>query len=254
MCGIVGYVGPRQASKILMDGLRRMEYRGYDSAGIAVLDQGTLDIRKAAGKLGVLAAEIAGDEPKGTTGIGHTRWATHGGPTTPNAHPHTDHSGRIALIHNGIIENAACDQDGAARARPCLHVGDRHRGAGAPGRAAFYDGNLEEAVASALRDVDGAYGICVISSDEPGVLIAARNGSPIILGIGDGENLVASDQSALLEHTRSVIYLDNGEMAVLTAEGYRVRTLTSRARRQARSTRSSGTSRRSSGAASSTSC
>ena len=227
MCGIVGYVGPRQASKILMDGLRRMEYRGYDSAGIAVLDQGTLDIRKAAGKLGVLAAEIAGDEPKGTTGIGHTRWATHGGPTTPNAHPHTDHSGRIALIHNGIIENAASIKK-ALLARGHVFTSETDTEVLAHLVGAFYDGNLEEAVASALRDVDGAYGICVISSDEPGVLIAARNGSPIILGIGDGENLVASDQSALLEHTRSVIYLDNGEMAVLTAEGYRVRTLTSR--------------------------
>src|SRR6201995_3791259 len=106
MCGIVGYVGPKQATRILMDGLRRMEYRGYDSAGIAVLDDGGIEIRKAAGKLSVLAGEIAGSEPKGTTGIGHTRWATHGAPTTPNAHPHTDQSGRIALIHNGIIENS----------------------------------------------------------------------------------------------------------------------------------------------------
>ncbi len=227
MCGIVGYVGPQQASKILMDGLRRMEYRGYDSAGIAVLDGGDLDIRKAAGKLGILAAEIAGNEPLGTTGIGHTRWATHGGPTTPNAHPHTDQSGKIALIHNGIIENAASIKK-ALVARGHVFTSETDTEVLAHLVGAFYEGNLEEAVASALRDVDGADGICVISSDEPGVLIVARNGSPIILGIGDGENLVASDQSALLEHTRQVIYLDNGELAVLTADGYRVRTLTSR--------------------------
>jgi glucosamine--fructose-6-phosphate aminotransferase (isomerizing) len=227
MCGIVGYVGPRQATPILMEGLRRMEYRGYDSAGIAVLNGGVLQIRKAAGKLGILAEEIAGCEPHGTTGIGHTRWATHGGPTTVNAHPHTDQSGRIALIHNGIIENAPAIKK-ALLDRGHVFKSETDTEVLAHLVGAFYEGNLEEAVASALRDVDGAYGICVISIDEPGVLIAARNGSPIILGIGDGENLVASDQSALVEHTRSVVYLDNGEMAILTADGYRVRTLTTR--------------------------
>ncbi len=227
MCGIVGYVGPRQAAPILMEGLRRMEYRGYDSAGIAILDDGELVIRKAAGKLGILAQELVGAEPQGTTGIGHTRWATHGAPTTPNAHPHTDRSGRIALIHNGIIENAtAIRKTLLARGHEFISETDTEVLAHLVG--AFYEGNLEEAVASALRDVDGAYGICVISADEPDVLVVARNGSPIILGIGDGENLVASDQSALVEHTRSVVYLDNGEMAILTPDGYRVRTLTSR--------------------------
>ncbi len=227
MCGIVGYVGPRQATAILMEGLRRMEYRGYDSAGIAVLNGGELQIRKAAGKLGVLAAEIVGNEPHGTMGIGHTRWATHGGPTTINAHPHTDQSGRIALIHNGIIENAPAIKQ-ALLDRGHVFTSETDTEVLAHLIGAFYEGNLEEAVASALRDVDGAYGICVICSEEPGTLVVARNGSPIILGIGDGENLVASDQSALLEHTRSVVYLDNGEMAILKADGYRVRTLTSR--------------------------
>ncbi|MBP9899563.1 MAG: glutamine--fructose-6-phosphate transaminase (isomerizing), partial [Gemmatimonadales bacterium] len=148
-------------------------------------------------------------------------------PTTPNAHPHTDQSGKIALIHNGIIENAASIKK-ALLARGHVFTSETDTEVLAHLVGAFYEGNLEEAVASALRDVNGAYGICVISSDEPDVLIVARNGSPIILGIGDGENLVASDQSALLEHTRQVIYLDNGELAVLTADGYRVRTLTSR--------------------------
>ncbi len=227
MCGIVGYVGPREAATILMDGLKRMEYRGYDSAGIAIINGNGMTIRKAAGKLGVLAAELEGNMPHGTIGIGHTRWATHGAPTTPNAHPHTDQSGKIALIHNGIIENAS-DLRKALIGRGHEFTSETDTEVLAHLIGAFYEGNLEEAVAAALRDVDGAYGICVISADEPGTLIAARNGSPIILGIGEGEYLVASDQSAIVEHTRNVIYLDNGEMAVLTADGYRVRTLQTR--------------------------
>jgi glucosamine--fructose-6-phosphate aminotransferase (isomerizing) len=210
-----------------MEGLRRMEYRGYDSAGIAVLNGHGIDIRKAAGKLSVLAGEVAGKEPVGTLGIGHTRWATHGAPTTPNAHPHTDQSGRIALIHNGIIENATSIRK-ALRARGHVFHSETDTEVLAHLIGEFYDGSLEEAVAAALRDVDGAYGIVVMSQDEPGTLVAARNGSPIVLGIGEGENLVASDQSALLDHTRSVVYLDNDELAVLTADGFRVRNLTSR--------------------------
>ncbi|HET9134520.1 MAG TPA: glutamine--fructose-6-phosphate transaminase (isomerizing) [Gemmatimonadales bacterium] len=227
MCGIVGYVGPRNATPILMEGLRRMEYRGYDSAGIAVLTADGLTVRKAAGKLSVLVGELDGTAPAGTLGIGHTRWATHGGPTTPNAHPHTDQSGRIALIHNGIIENATALRT-ALQARGHVFRSETDTEVLAHLIGALYEGSLEEAVAAALRDVDGAYGICVISKDEPGTLVTARNGSPIILGIGEGEFLVASDQSAIVEHTRNVVYLDNGEMAVLTRDGYHVRTLTSR--------------------------
>ncbi len=227
MCGIVGYVGPEEAAPILMDGLRRMEYRGYDSAGVAVINGNGLHLHKAAGKLNVLADELEGRMPHGTLGIGHTRWATHGAATTTNAHPHTDQSGKIALIHNGIIENAS-DLRKALVARGHVFTSETDTEVLAHLIGEFYEGNLEEAVASALRDVDGAYGIAVISADEPGTLVAARNGSPIILGIGDGEFLVASDQSAIVEHTRSVIYLDNGELAVLTRDGYRVRTLTSR--------------------------
>ncbi len=227
MCGIVGYVGPKQATKILMEALRRMEYRGYDSAGIAVLHDGGIEIHKQAGKLSMLAADIAGHEPVGTTGMGHTRWATHGAPNKVNAHPHLDQSGRIALIHNGIIENSnAIKKALVARGHTFLSETDTEVLAHLIGE--LYEGNLEEAVAAALRDVDGAYGIVVLSADEPGTMIVARNGSPIVLGIGEGENLVASDQSALLDHTRSVVYLDNGEMAVLTANDYRVRTLTTR--------------------------
>ena len=227
MCGIVGYVGPRDVAPILLDGLKRMEYRGYDSAGIAVLTPDGLAVRKAAGKLSVLVDELAEALPRGTIGIGHTRWATHGAPTTPNAHPHTDQSGRIAIIHNGIIENAS-DLRQALIARGHQFSSETDTEVLAHLIGALYQGSLEEAVAAALRDVDGAYGISVVSTDEPGTLITARNGSPIILGIGDGEYLVASDQSAIVEHTRRVIYLDNGEMAVLTRDGYRVRTLRSR--------------------------
>jgi glucosamine--fructose-6-phosphate aminotransferase (isomerizing) len=227
MCGIVGYVGPKQATRVLMEGLRRMEYRGYDSAGIAVLNGGGIEIHKAAGKLGVLADELAGHEPVGTTGMGHTRWATHGAPTTVNAHPHTDQSGRIALIHNGIIENSNSIKK-ALVARGHVFHSETDTEVLAHLIGELYEGNLEDAVAAALRDVNGAYGIVVLSADEPGTLVAARNGSPIVLGIGEGENLVASDQSALLDHTRNVVYLDNGEMAVLTAGGFRVRNLSTR--------------------------
>jgi len=225
MCGIVGYVGPRQASPILIDGLRRMEYRGYDSAGVAVLNGGGIKVRKAAGKLSALVDQLRAETPSGTVGVGHTRWATHGAPTTPNAHPHLDQSGRIAVIHNGIIENAAVIRK-ALEKRGHVFKSETDTEVLAHLIGAYYEGNLEQAVAGALWDVEGAYGIAVISADEPDTLVAARNGSPLLVGVGDGEFFVASDASAILEHTRSVVYLDDGEMAVLTREGYRVRNLT----------------------------
>ena len=225
MCGIVGYVGPKQASPILIDGLRRMEYRGYDSAGVAVLNGGDIKIRKAAGKLAALVDKLRTETPSGTVGIGHTRWATHGAPTTPNAHPHLDQKGRIAVIHNGIIENSAAIRK-ALEKRGHLFKSETDTEVLAHLIGAYYEGNLEQAVAGALWDIDGAYGIAVISADEPDTLVAARNGSPLLVGVGDGEYFVASDASAILEHTRSVVYLDDGEMAVLTRDGYRVRNLT----------------------------
>src|SRR5688572_5527651 len=224
MCGIVGYVGPKQASPILIDGLRRMEYRGYDSAGVAVLNGGDIKIRKAAGKLSALVDKLRTETPSGTVGIGHTRWATHGAPTTPNAHPHLDQNGRIAVIHNGIIENSAAIRK-ALEARGHGFKSETDTEVLAHLIGEFYEGNLEEAVAAALREVDGAYGLAFISSEEPGVLVAARNGSPLLVGVGENEWFVASDASPLLQHTRSVVYLDDGEMAVLTREGYRVRNL-----------------------------
>jgi glucosamine--fructose-6-phosphate aminotransferase (isomerizing) len=224
MCGIVGYIGPRQAAGLLLEGLRRLEYRGYDSAGIAVVNGRGLKIMKAAGKLSVLEGELNDNMPQGTIGIGHTRWATHGAPTTTNAHPHTDQSGRIAVIHNGIIENSGAIRK-ALQQRGHTFKSDTDTEVLAHLVGEFYEGNLEEAVASALRDVEGAYGLAFISSDEPGVIVAARNGSPLLVGVGEDEWFVASDASPLLQHTRAVVYLDDGEMVVLTREGYRVRNL-----------------------------
>ena len=224
MCGIVGYIGPRQAAGLLVEGLRRLEYRGYDSAGIAVVNGRGLKIMKAAGKLSVLEGELGDNMPQGTIGIGHTRWATHGAPTTTNAHPHTDQSGRIAVIHNGIIENSGSIRK-ALEQRGHTFKSDTDTEVLAHLVGEFYQGNLEDAVASALRDVEGAYGLAFISSDEPGVIVAARNGSPLLVGVGENEWFVASDASPLLQHTRAVVYLDDGEMVVLTREGYRVRNL-----------------------------
>jgi glutamine---fructose-6-phosphate transaminase (isomerizing) len=224
MCGIVGYIGPREAADLLIEGLRRLEYRGYDSSGIAVVNGQGLKILKAAGKLSVLEQELEAGMPVGTLGIGHTRWATHGAPTTPNAHPHTDESGRLAVIHNGIIENSAAIRKTLER-RGHTFKSETDTEVLAHLVGEYYAGNLEEAVAAALREVDGAYGLAFISADEPGVLVAARKGSPLLVGVGENEWFVASDASPLLQYTRSVVYLDDGEMAVLTRDGYRVRNL-----------------------------
>jgi len=225
MCGIVGYIGPRPAADILLEGLKRLEYRGYDSAGLAVINGTRVRVKKSAGKIAALATLLASDKPAGTVGIGHTRWATHGAPTTPNAHPHTDGTGRIALIHNGIIENASALRTVLTQ-RGSQFRSETDTEVLAHLIGAYYRGSLEEAVASALRDVDGAYGIAVLCADEPDLLVAARNGSPLLVGVGADEWFVASDASAILEHTRTVVYLDDGEMAVLTRDGYRIRNLT----------------------------
>ena len=224
MCGIVGYVGPRQAAGLLLEGLRRLEYRGYDSSGIAVVNGAGLTVMKQAGKLSALEKQLEGAMPKGSLGIGHTRWATHGAPTTPNAHPHTDQTGRIALIHNGIIENSSAIRR-ALEQRGHTFKSETDTEVLAHLVGECYNGNIEEAVAQALREVDGAYGIAVICSEEPDVLVAARKGSPLLVGVGENEWFVASDASAILAHTRSVVYLDDGEMVVLNRKGYHVRDL-----------------------------
>jgi len=223
MCGIVGYVGKRDAVPILFEGLHRLEYRGYDSAGVAIVKPGGLRIHKAEGKVRALEA-ISPKRLKGGIGIGHTRWATHGPPSDLNAHPHTDATGRIAVVHNGIVENAA-----ALRAH--LTAGGTEFRSETDTEviahmiAASDAPTLEGAVSEALRAIEGAYGLAVVSADEPGKIVVARNGSPIILGVGDKEMFVASDAAALVRHTQQVVYLDDGEVAVLDAAGYRTATL-----------------------------
>ena len=222
MCGIVGYVGRRKALPVLLDGLKRLEYRGYDSAGVALVADGRLVVKKAAGKIAALEAQLGRDTLGATAGMAHTRWATHGAPTTVNAHPHTDCSGDIAVVHNGIIENHA------PLRQMLLAKGHRFSSETDTEVLAhlieqFYQGSLEEAVASALQEVEGAYGLLVLSAKEPDTLVAARSGSPLLLGLGNGENFVASDPSAVLAYTRSVVYLDEGNLAVVTPAGYRVK-------------------------------
>ncbi|CAN5784241.1 glutamine--fructose-6-phosphate transaminase (isomerizing) [soil metagenome] len=221
MCGIVGYIGSRDATQLLVDGLKRLEYRGYDSAGVSLMNGAGVETRKAKGKIAMLEAAIESHPVEGNVGIAHTRWATHGPPNECNAHPHHDCTGTISVVHNGIIENY-----GPLRAmlQKTGHtfVSETDTEVLAHLVEAAFDGNLEEAVVDALALVEGTYGIAVISSRDPDKVVAARKGSPLLIGLGDGENYVASDVAAILQHTRQVVYLDDGEMAVLTKDGYRV--------------------------------
>ncbi len=222
MCGIVGYVGARTATPLLIEGLKRLEYRGYDSAGVATLDDGgRLGLRRAAGKIGKLEAVLAADPLPGSQGIAHTRWATHGPPTERNAHPHLSQDGTIAVVHNGIVENAPLLRQ-ELQARGYAFASDTDTEVLAHLIQEAYAGSLEAAVIEALWQVEGTYGIAVLSSREPGTLVAARKGSPLLVGLGQGEHFVASDASAILSHTRDVVYLDDGDVAVVTRDGYRV--------------------------------
>ncbi len=234
MCGIVGYVGKRIAGPILIEGLRRLEYRGYDSAGIACLDSGRLSVRKKSGKIEEgLAALVKNTPAPGRVGIGHTRWATHGPPTDSNSHPHLDRSGKVAVVHNGVIENydrlkERLVADGhifhsATDTEVLAHLIGKHLAAGAP----VADGThpLAAAVAAALREVIGTYGIAVVCEDYPGVMIGARRGSPLIIGVGEGENFLASDASAIVSHTRQVVYLNDYDVVTLTADEFAVTNL-----------------------------
>ncbi|MGH7501328.1 MAG: glutamine--fructose-6-phosphate transaminase (isomerizing) [Longimicrobiales bacterium] len=227
MCGIVGYIGKRSAVPLLLDGLRRMEYRGYDSAGVTVLVNGGLVTHKAAGKISELEAVLGnGRSPVGRVGIGHTRWATHGSPTTENAHPHMDCSGEFAVVHNGIIENASVLREQLA-SRGHIFRSETDTEIIAHLIEAAYTDSLEQAVRAALRQLDGAYGLAIMSSRDPGKIVVARHGSPLLLGIGEnGEYYAASDAAAVLAQTRQVVYLDDGEMAVLSPEGYRTLAIT----------------------------
>jgi glucosamine--fructose-6-phosphate aminotransferase (isomerizing) len=226
MCGIVGYVGHRECLPILIEGLKRLEYRGYDSAGVAIHKDGQLQIVKAAGKIRQLESRLQQHPVSGRFGMGHTRWATHGEPNDTNAHPHTDETKSVALVHNGIIENyatlkSALISEGHAfttdtDTEVLAHLIEKYLKRGL---------KLERAVGAALRDVEGTYGIVVMCASEPGVLVGARNGSPMVLGIADGEYYLASDVAAIVEHTRQVIYLDDGEMSVLTPDGFHTATI-----------------------------
>jgi len=224
MCGIVGYLGDQPAGPILIGGLRRLEYRGYDSAGVCIQNGDGLVTVKREGKLGRLQEALDERMPKGTVGIAHTRWATHGPPNRANAHPHTNAAGDIAMIHNGIIENAEVLRAGLTQegytftsetdTEVVVHLIDH----------LWKDGmKLEDAVAAALREVEGAYGIAVISNRDPEKIVVARNGSPLLLGVGpNGAMMAGSDAAAVIAVTREVVYLDDGDYAVLTRDGYAV--------------------------------
>jgi glucosamine--fructose-6-phosphate aminotransferase (isomerizing) len=222
MCGIVGYIGGKDAVPVLFEGLARLEYRGYDSAGVAVLSRGSLKVHKRAGRVDGLVA-TAPKRLRGTVGIGHTRWATHGKPTDANAHPHVDSANAIAVVHNGIIENAS--ELRATVLADVVFISETDTEVLAHLIAAQPEADLEDAVRAALLLVEGAYGIAVIDRRQPDRIVVARNGSPVLLGIGNGEHFVASDASALVRHTDQVIYLDDREMAVLAADGFRTFTL-----------------------------
>ncbi|MDD5454314.1 MAG: glutamine--fructose-6-phosphate transaminase (isomerizing) [Candidatus Ratteibacteria bacterium] len=222
MCGIIGYIGNNNAVPIILEGLRKLEYRGYDSAGIAVLNKGKISLSKRKGKIADLENSIKKKKFLGNPGLGHTRWATHGDPSDINAHPHADCSGKIAVVHNGIIENYASlrqllEEEGhlfksSTDTEVFPHLIEK-----------FYKGDLLKAVQEALALIEGAYAFAVICEDEPDKIIAARLGSPLVVGIGkNGNFFVASDTVAIVKYTRRVIYLDDGEIAVITPKGYHI--------------------------------
>ncbi len=231
MCGIVGYIGPAEAVPILLDGLRRLEYRGYDSAGVALADGGNLEIRKTVGRIQNLA-ELIGRQPvHGHRGISHTRWATHGAVTDENAHPHTDQSGRLVLVHNGVIENYQQLREEMEREGHTFHsqtdtevlahlIGKHASALGEPTAE-----HLVEAVRMALREVQGTYGIAVMHRDVPDLIVGARRGSPLVLGVGRGENFLASDVAALVSHTRDVVYLKDFEIVLLRPGSFQIQSL-----------------------------
>jgi glutamine---fructose-6-phosphate transaminase (isomerizing) len=221
VCGIVAYIGPRQATAVLLDGLQRLEYRGYDSAGVAVMNGTGVHIRRAVGRLSNLAAELGTSPLTGGLGMGHTRWATHGPPSLANSHPHIGYDGRLAVIHNGIIENyrelkAELMADGVefqsdTDTEVIAHLLTRE-----------YKGDLLAALRDVLKRLRGAYALAVCHADEPDRIVATRMGSPLIIGLGEDENLLASDVPAVLKHTRKIIYLHEGELAVLTREAVKL--------------------------------
>ncbi len=218
MCGIVGYCGPRAAAPILVEGLKRLEYRGYDSAGISVFHDDALNVVKRAGKINDLRAAVP-DQFPGSVGIGHTRWATHGEVNDANAHPHLDDTGRIAIVHNGIIENFQTLKD-RLESEGHQFASDTDSEVVAHLVSSLYDGDLEQAVKRAITLVKGTYGIVAMHLDEPDRLVGARNGSPLVLGIGENEMFLASDVTAIIAHTKQVIYVEDGEVVSINSSSY----------------------------------
>jgi glucosamine--fructose-6-phosphate aminotransferase (isomerizing) len=219
MCGIVGYTGPRQAGPILIEGLRRLEYRGYDSAGIALVDEeGAMFVEKRAGKLANLRDAIADGTPHATIGLAHTRWATHGRPNDLNAHPHQDCTGAITVIHNGIIENFRELRDGL-EARGHVLTSETDTEAIAHLVEEAYEGDLADAVRASLRRVEGAYALVVMHKGEVSRLVGARHNVPLVVGLNGEESFIASDVSAILAHTNRVVFLDEGDIADVRPTG-----------------------------------
>ena len=238
MCGIVGYIGRRDAVPVLLEGLRSLEYRGYDSAGLAVIHRNRLQVTKTAGRVQDLRDRVEDRASgrttgtKATIGIGHTRWATHGEPNEVNAHPHTDTEGRIAVVHNGIIENAEQLRDAlSARGVKLVSETDTEALAHMIAAEATEGTSLQDAVRQTLRHVEGTYGLVVLDTKNPNELVVARNGSPIVLGIGESEMFVASDVAALVRYTKQVVYLDDAEVATVHASDFRTAALDERDRR-----------------------
>jgi glucosamine--fructose-6-phosphate aminotransferase (isomerizing) len=225
MCGIIGYIGPKPVVPVILEGLRRLEYRGYDSAGVAVVQNGGVEVRRSAGKLINLENAIQSKPLSGAYGLGHTRWATHGRPTEENAHPHRDGSGRIVVVHNGIIENyLEIKRELIAEGHTFESETDTEVVAHLVQKEWKNDG-LENAVYRAMQRVRGLFALVLLSADDPEKLVTVRNGPPIVVGIGDGEYFVASDVPAILSHTRNVVFLDDREMAVVTPQGVQYKTL-----------------------------
>jgi len=225
MCGIVGYIGKKNAVPILMAGLKRLEYRGYDSAGIAILEDDHVRVTKEVGKLGVLENKLNQLKLNSNIGIGHTRWATHGEPNEVNAHPHIDSKGNIALIHNGIIENYTTLQK-MLKDKGHEFRTDTDTEVVSHLIEELYDGDFEAAFHMALSELEGTYGLAVLSRFEPDKIFVARQGSPLVVGLGENEYFLASDVSAIVAHTRTVFYLEDGETAVLSREGITTKTRT----------------------------
>ncbi len=225
MCGIIGYIGPKPVVSVVLDGLRRLEYRGYDSAGIAVVHDGQIDIRRSAGKLINLENAIQAKPLGGEYGLGHTRWATHGRPTEENAHPHRDGTGRLVVVHNGIIENyLELKRELVAEGHKFESETDTEVVAHLVQKE-WRDDGLENAVLRAMKRVRGLFALVLLSADDPNKLVAVRNGPPIVVGIGDGESFVASDVPAILSHTRDVVFMEDRDMAILTPAGVTFQTL-----------------------------